>query len=71
MIELLFIVAVLLLLVGIFVRSGRGRRRQRGIFARPCPYCREMMHGRATICASCGRERPKRASMHDRLWSKP
>ena len=41
LIGLLFIVAVLLLLIGIFVRSGRGRRRPRGLGVRPCPYCRE------------------------------
>lgn len=50
--EIIIIVVMILLLIGIFVRSGRNKRRQRGM---PCPYCREPMNRKATVCASCGR----------------
>ena len=56
MIELLLLLLFFLLLIGIFVRSGRGRKRPRGLGVQPCPFCREPMHRKATVCASCGRE---------------
>jgi predicted amidophosphoribosyltransferase len=67
MIEFILIVVVLLLLIGIFVRSGRGKRRQRGL---PCPYCREPMDNKATVCAGCGRE-SKSTTRWDRRRAKP
>jgi predicted amidophosphoribosyltransferase len=71
MISLVIFALLFLLLIGIFVRSGRGHR-PRGLNVRPCPYCREPMHPKAAVCSHCGRESKMHRwpAMHERLWAK-
>jgi hypothetical protein len=59
MITVFIVAMVLFLLLGIFVRSGRGQKRPRGLGVLPCPWCREAMRGGAIVCPSCGRESEK------------
>jgi predicted amidophosphoribosyltransferase len=72
MISLIIFALLFLLLIGIFVCSGRGHHRPRGLNVRPCPHCREPMHAKATVCPHCGRESKIHhwPGMHDRLWAK-
>jgi predicted amidophosphoribosyltransferase len=46
-------ILVIALLFGIFSRM---QRKPHGLNVMPCPYCREPMPRKATVCPHCGRE---------------
>jgi hypothetical protein len=60
MLEALIVIVVLILLIGIFRRTGRsGNRTGDAWFTRPCPHCRQGIASSATVCAWCSRDVPR------------
>jgi hypothetical protein len=55
MLSLILIVLFFGLLIGIFVRSGRGGRPKPRVFDVRCKHCREWISDRETECPHCRR----------------
>src|SRR5262245_29497614 len=54
--EVLIVIVVLVLLIGIFKRTGN--RTRNAWFTRPCPNCRQTIDSKATVCPWCTRDVP-------------
>src|SRR5262245_46655719 len=55
--EVLIVIVVLVLLIGIFKRTGN--RTRNAWFTRPCPHCRQTIDSKATVCPWCTRDVPQ------------
>jgi uncharacterized OB-fold protein len=47
------ILILIVIAIGIFTIATRSRRGHRGLTARKCPACRNLIHPKATVCEFC------------------